>query len=112
VGEEIAGTPPPAPVQGLAPTLAVTPARVDTQECDAAIETTRETKRRAEQAHDAVAADDAHARKIRKTKAGRSAAAQIAAKILADWDAQLDAEEAESGTLQEAAKRAMEAAGL
>ena len=112
------------------------PARVDTQECDAAMETTRETKRKAEQLHDAVAALDAHAHKVRKTEAGRSAASKSSAAAEADaekatkaaeravekaarlaaaataWDAQLNAEQAASDTLQEAVKEAMEAAGL
>ena len=107
----------------------MTPARVDTQECDAAMETTRETKRKVEQLHDAVAARDAHAHKARKTEAGRSTAAKSSAAAQADaekavekaarlaaaetaWDAQLDAEQAASGSLQEAVKGAMEAAGL
>ena len=100
------------------------------------METTREAKRKAEQLHDAVAALDAHAHKVRKTEAGRSTAAKSSAADKADaekaakaaeraaekaarsaaaatvWDAQLDAEQATSGTLQEAVKGAMEAAGM
>ena len=56
------------------------------------METTRETKRKVEQLHDAVAARDAHAHKVRKTEAGRSTAAKSSAADKADAEKAAKAE--------------------